>query len=261
MLARAKITRKISSRVFLGWRHPATAIALLTLSTTLAGCGTTAKSASQVPTSHPTAHGHGKSGKHHTKHSGHGTPMVIAQVTSSTISLDQGTHHTQVSTRVPTYVAGGYVLSQKGWLRAGEIVKLVRQGKTVTGIELTPVAEGTVSNISGAIIVVKTKTGSLTVTNGMAIPTLGLSSLTTGSKVMLFGPSKTTILGVAGIPVIRRLVMVAANSATDTVTVETSTGTTITVPFDGPLHRLQHLTLGHQVQVYQAPDGKWISAR
>lgn len=257
----AHVTKRPHPHKILWYRYIPHTIAALILSASVGGCGTPAKTSISVPTSHATTHGHGKSRKHHPKHMRQGAPMIISQVTSSIIRLSQGTNHINVSARVPTYATGGYALSQKGWLRVGAVVKLVHQGKKVSALELIPLAQGTISNITGQTVVVTTKTGPLTMPNGTTIPTLGISTITTGTKVMLFGTSKTSILGMAGIPTTHRLVMVAANSAADTITVETGIGTTITVPFDGSLHQLQHLGLGHHVQVYQAPNGKWISAR
>lgn len=234
----------------------------------LAGCGASVAATSHHATTvSPAAahgHGHGKSGKgkgkHPTKGSGHSVPAVIKTVSTSGIVVAQGTHDITVKSQQSLYV-GPYKVSETPWTTAGETVKLSRQGKSITGLAIVPLAEGKVSAISGQTVTVTSGSHTWTLSTGMTLPRLGLSGVTIGTGVMLVGSSVQHVVGFAGIPTVISLVVVAANSANGTVTVQTAGGKTITVPYQGPLHRLLHLGLGHHVKVSQAPDGQWLSAR
>lgn len=154
-----------------------------------------------------------------------------------------------------------YKVSETPWVTVGETVKLSRQGKSVTGLGIVPLAQGKVSAISGQTLTLTAGSQTWTLSTGVSLPRLGLTGVTVGTGVMLVGSSAQHVVGLAGIPKVVSLVVVAANSANGTVTVQTTGGKTITVPYQGPLHRLLHLGLGHHVKVSRAPDGQWLSAR
>lgn len=240
---------------------------ILMASSLLAGCGSgntahaTKSTASTSSTTPGHGHGHGHGKKAHHPHKSHSTtPVVVAQVSSSGIGIAQGGRHRTLSSGVSIF-AGPYPVAKNPWVVSGDTVKLLRQGKTITGLDIAPVWQGKITSIAGQSMVVTGTAGSLTVTQGLGLPRLGLKRLAVGTHVMLFGPSKTHVVGVAGTPTTHSLVVAAANWTKGTVTVQTSGGSTVTVPYEGPIHQLQHLGLGHHVRAYQAPDGQWIGAR